>query len=557
LSQKAARARRRQEQDLHRAQRAGTVAGLSNDLRWMALLIAAAVLIAYWPALDGYFLWDDDAHVTRPDLRTLSGLGRIWFDVGATQQYYPLLHSAFWLEHRLWGNAPAGYHLVNVLLHATSAVLLLRILRLLRVPGAALAAGVFALHPVHVESVAWISEQKNTLSLVFYLAAMLMYLRFEDGRRRSLYLWATALFVLGLLTKTVVATLPGVLLVLAWWRRGRLTRWDVRPLGVWLVLGAAAGLVTAWFERRLLGAEGLDFALTPPQRAVLAGKAIWFYLGKLLWPVDLAFIYPRWSIDASSWPHYLFPAAVLAVLAALWTLRQRSRAPLAVALVFVGTLLPVLGFVNVYPFVFSFVADHFQYVPSLAIVSAVAAGLALVAERRKVPAVVAATVSLTLLVILGTLTWRRSRAYTDSRTLYETTLETNPGCYLCLNNLGTLSVQAGEMEDAVDRYTRALALKPDSAEAHNNLASALAQAGRVPEAIEHYREAVRVAPNYVVARVNFGSVLFTSGQVAEARAQFEQALRIMPDYQPAQRKLALIQAQESREKALANGSAKP
>ena len=158
----------------------------------------------------------------------------MWTDFGATQQYYPLLHTAFWVEHQLWGNAAAGYHLVNILLHGLSAVLLLRILRRLEIPGAAFAAALFALHPVHVESVAWISEQKNTLSLVFYLAAALAYLRFDEGRRRKDYLQASGLFVLGLLTKTVVATLPAALLVVFWWKRGRIAgRRDVAPWAPW------------------------------------------------------------------------------------------------------------------------------------------------------------------------------------------------------------------------------------------------------------------------------------------------------------------------------------
>src|SRR5215467_4647730 len=187
----------------------------------LAVLLAGAILFAYLPALQGSFLWDDEAHVTRPDLRSLRGLGRIWFDVGATQQYYPLLHSAFWFEHRLWGDATVGYHIVTVLLHAFAVCLLLQVLRRLKVPGAALAAAIFALHPVHVESVAWIAEQKNTLSAVFYLMAMLAYLRFDEERDMPSYSLASTFFGLALLTKTVTATLPAALLVIFWWRRGR------------------------------------------------------------------------------------------------------------------------------------------------------------------------------------------------------------------------------------------------------------------------------------------------------------------------------------------------
>jgi hypothetical protein len=223
-------------------------------------LVSLAVLAAYWPSLGGDFLWDDAGHVTNPTLQSWTGLARIWTEPGATQQYYPLLHTTFWLEHQLWGDAPIGYRLVNVLWHALSACLLVVLLRRLAVPGALLAGWIFALHPVATESVAWIAEQKNTLSTVFYLLAALAWLRFEDDRRPVRYAIATTWFVAALLTKTMTATLPAALLVLAWWRRGKLSwRNDTRPLVPWLVLGFGGGLFTAWFEHTGIGAQGAEF----------------------------------------------------------------------------------------------------------------------------------------------------------------------------------------------------------------------------------------------------------------------------------------------------------
>ena len=318
----------------------------------LAAALVSAVLLAYHPAWHGGLIWDDDGHVTRPELRSWQGLYRIWYEPGATQQYYPALHTAFWIEHRLWGDATLGYHLVNVLLHAAAAALVALVLRRLAVPGAYLAAAVFALHPVHVESVAWITEQKNTLSAVFYLAAMLVYLRFDRTRKLLPYCCALGLFVLGLESKTVTATLPAALLVIFWWQRGRLSwRRDVLPLVPFFVLGAAAGLVTAVFERKLIGAEGAAFDWSILDRCLIAGRAICFYLGKLFWPADLIFIYPRWHIDPSDWRQYLYPAAAVGLLAAAWAVWavRRWRGPLAAMLYFVGTLLPVLGFCNVYP----------------------------------------------------------------------------------------------------------------------------------------------------------------------------------------------------------------
>ena len=215
--------------------------------------------------------------------------------------------------HRLWGDATTGYHLTNIILHASSAWLLTVILRRLAIPGAFLAAVMFALHPVAVESVAWMTELKNTLSTVCYLAAALAYLRFDEKRRPAAYVRALALFTLGLLAKTVTAILPAVLLVVFWWKRGRIDwRRDVRPLMPFFVLGLSIGIVTAWFERTLNGARGVEFQLAPMDRVLIAGRAIWFYLSKLAWPVNLMFIYPRWTIDAVAWQHVrLYPVAVL------------------------------------------------------------------------------------------------------------------------------------------------------------------------------------------------------------------------------------------------------
>ena len=288
-------------------------------------------------------LWDDDAHLTKPELQSLSGLGRIWTDPGATQQYYPLLHSAFWIEHTLFGDAMLGYHVTNVLLHATAAILAVAVLMRLGLPGASLAGILFTVHPVCVESVAWVSEQKNTLSLVFYLLAGLAYLRFDRGRGQSgsarRYATASILFVAALLSKTVTATLPAALLVIAWWRRGRI-EWkrDIVPVLPWFVLSLVSGTVTAVVERTLIGAEGSQFSLSLAARLFMAGRVIWFYLGKLVWPFDLVFVYPRWDLATGAWIGALGVVAALGATAALWSLRRRWRGPLAAWLFFVGSL---------------------------------------------------------------------------------------------------------------------------------------------------------------------------------------------------------------------------
>ena len=300
---------------------------------------SGAVFVAYLPALNGGLLWDDLSHITVPELRSLGGLWRIWTEVGATQQYYPMLHSAFWLEHRLWGDSLVGYHLAAVALHSAAAFLLVLILRRLEVRGALFAGLIFALHPVCVESVAWISEQKNTLSAVFYLASAYVYLRFSrDATRthattsvaqpfRAVDYWLSfALFVCALLSKTVTATLPAALLLVLWWRRGRLEwRRDVLPLIPWFVAAAIAGAFTIWFEHDIIGARGADFTLSVVERLLLAGRVIWFYFAKLVWPAGLNFMYPRWTIDASAPWQYLFSIAAVAMAVALGAASRRAQ----------------------------------------------------------------------------------------------------------------------------------------------------------------------------------------------------------------------------------------
>jgi tetratricopeptide (TPR) repeat protein len=502
----------------------------------LALIVCAALLIAacfaaYWPALDGEFLWDDAAHITQPELRTAGGLYRIWFELGASQQYYPLLHTAFWLEHRLWGDSVLGYHVINVLLHAAAACLVWANLRQLKVPGAFLAAAIFALHPVHVESVAWISEQKNTLSAVFYLGAMWCYLRFDANRAEHWYWLAAGLFVLGLLTKTVTATLPAALLVIFWWQRGTLSwRRDILPLVPFFALGAAAGLLTAWVERTLVGAEGADFIRPPIERGLLAGRVFWFYLYKLFVPINLTFIYPRWEVSAAQWWQWVFPLAMLAWFVVLWLLRTRVRGPLAGMLFFVGTLFPVLGFLNVYPFLFSFVADHFQYLASLGVIVLVAAGTWL-APFGPQPAArwVRYGFCLVLLATLGTLTWKQSHMYSDPIALYQTTIDRNPNAWMAYNNLGTvLDKDPKKTAEALEHFEVALRMRPNDEFPNCNVGSCLRRLGRVAESVPYLERAIQIEPRYMEAHYELGLALSAMKQWEPAAERFIAALALQP-----------------------------
>jgi tetratricopeptide (TPR) repeat protein len=514
---------------------------------WLkGLLLVAAVFFAYQPVWHAGFIWDDDGHVTKPELRSLDGLARIWTQLGATQQYYPLVHSVFWVEHKVWGDSTLGYHLANILLHALSALLLARILRQLKIPGAWLAAAIFALHPVQVESVAWISELKNTLSGVCYLGAALAYLGFDRNRNGGNYALALGLFVLGLLSKTVIATLPAALLVVFWWQRGKLSwKQDVRWLVPFFIAGIGAGLLTAWVERKFIGAEGSEFNFSHIERCLIAGRAIWFYLGKLFWPEDLVFIYPRWKVSQAAMWQYLYPGAALLLLGGLWWVRRRWRWPLAGLLFFAGTLFPALGFFNVYPFIYSLVADHFQYLAGIGPIALVAACISTRFNSfSKWRSFLGLALCGTLLAVLCVLTRQQSRMYADPETLWHDTLAKNPDAWMAHNNLGHDLLQKGQLNEAIIQFQKVLEIKPEYAAAHNNLGLVYFRKGQVDEAMEHYQKALKIRPQYVEAHDNFGTALLQKGRVDEAVEQYQKALEIQSNYVLAHYNLGVALAQK-------------
>ena len=517
--------------------RNGNPARTTSRDTWLGLLLLTLIVVAYAPAITGGYIWDDDAHVTRTALRGWDGLRSIWFNLGATQQYYPLLHSAFWLEARLWGDEVVGYHLVNILLHFSAASLIVVLCQKLEIKGAWIAGFIFALHPVQVESVAWISEQKNTLSLVFYLLAAITYVRFDHRRSARTYAAALVFFACALLTKTITATLPATLLVLFWWKRGRIDwRRDVGPLLPWFALAAAGGLFTAWVEHHIIGAEGTEFNLGAVERVLLAGRVVCFYFWKLIWPTDLIFNYPHWDVSADAAWQYLFTGGLVALAGLLWWLRTRSRAPLASLLIFGGSLFPVLGFINVYPFRYSYVADHFQYLASIAIIVPVAAILSLL--RQRAPTVVTRRAVqlgvVALVALLSVLTWQQSRMYRDAETLYRVTIDRNPDSWMAHNNLGRiLSRGIQRMPEAIQHFEAVLRLKPEHTRAHYSLAVDEYLTGRPLDAVSHFEQVIKLEPGNVLLAANshllLGKILINMpGRLPDAVRHLQEAVRLRP-----------------------------
>ena len=509
--------------------------GVPSKPRWhgwiRGALIVALTVVAYSPATDAGFIWDDDDHVTQNEvLVDGSGLKRIWLDRGSTPQYYPLVHTSFWMERRLWGLNPAGYHTTNILLHALAALLLWRVLAWLDVRGGYLAALLFALHPLGVESVAWVTERKNVLSAVFYMASALAWLRLQPFANRdaaapgtptwrSGWYWLSLFwFVCAMLSKTVAASLPAAMLLVVWWKTGRIQWRDVQPLLPFFVLGAGLAANTAFMEQTRVGATGPEWEFTPAERVLIAGRAVWFYAARLLWPANLTFIYPRWQLDTGSIAQWLFPiGAAIAVISAFVMRHRIGRGPLVALLFFGGTLLPALGFVNVYPMRFSFVADHFQYIAGIGLIALAAAGLS---WNRLV-----ARASFALPLLLGILTWRQSHVYRDLETLWTDTIARNPSAWLAHNNLGTLLLDRGDDDRAIERYRDAIRLKPDYYEAHSNLAAALLRRGAVEEARTHTDEALRIRPDYAPALINRAAIHLRDGLPDDAILVLQEVLR--------------------------------
>jgi len=508
--------------------------------------LIVVTFIAYLPALHGEFVWDDASWTTNLYglFQNASGLHLMWFQPTVLQQYYPLTGTTFWLDYQLWKFWTLPYHVENVLLHAVAALLFWRLLVRLRVPGAWLAAALFALHPVMVESAAWITERKNVLSLVLYLAAFLAYLRYansvasdEDSappatRHPSLfYFIGLVLFLGALLAKTTTFALPATILLVVWWKRGCI-RWraDVLPVLPFFAMAIGLCAVTAWLEKNHVGAQGTDFGLTFPQRFLVAGRVFWFYIGKLFWPGGLCFVYPRWEPHPGLWWQWLYPVTAAGTLLAVWLARGRiGRGPAAALFYYVGTLFPVLGFMNAYFMRYSFVCDHWVYLSSLGIFALVAGLLLQAAEKTHLPGLVCGF-AVVVLPMAAILTWRQAASYRNMETLWQTTLEQNPDCWLAQNNLGAMYFAEGMPVDAERFYRQALKLNPGYAEAYSNLGTALAAQGKFAEATGDFDRALQLKPDYAEGHYNLGLALASQGKWAEALQQYEQAVALKPDY---------------------------
>jgi tetratricopeptide (TPR) repeat protein len=503
-----------------------------NRWRW-ALVLAIATFIAYQPVWRAGFIWDDDDHLTaNPSMTAPDGLEMIWSSLSVSR-YYPLTLTSFWIQRHMWSLNPLPYHLVNVVLHLFNGILIFLLLRRLRVPAPGLAAALWVLHPVNVESVAWITEMKNTQSGIFFFLALLCFLRFEEESRRRWYLLAVLCGMAALLSKPSTVVLPLAMLLCVWWERGR-WRWvDLLHATPFFALALGMSAVTVIEQRgRVLGAGTPEWNLNIMERLTIAGKVVWFYAAKLIWPMPLSFIYSRWPVGTESFSSWIPLLGLIALSIFLWVQRHAfwARACIFGLGFFVAALLPVLGFFDVFFFRFSFVADHFQYLASVGLIALVVGAGAKICERigprgREIGAVTAVAA----LVTLGSLTWTRAHVYHDSETLWRDTLAKNPECWMAEMNLGTAILQMNRPQEAIPHFEQALRIKPNYAKARNNWGMAILQMNRPQEAIPHFEQALRIRPNLAEAENNLGLAILQMNRPLEAIPHFERALRIRPN----------------------------
>ena len=494
-----------------------------------AAAFVALTLVAYLPALRAGFTWEDDSLTSNPLMGSLRGLFQMWTHFGAIPQghYWPMTYTSFWIEYSFWGLNPFGYHLVNILLHGLNAALLWQVLKRIGVRGAWLAGLIFALHPVHVESVAWVIERKNTLSGLFFLLAVLAWTRWEWQAKKSGYVLALAAFAAAMLSKSSTVVLPVALALIAWWKgRGPLGR-KAKELAPFFVLAAALALLDVSILQRV---DPTRIGLNMWDRTMMAGRSVWFYASQLVWPNNLAAVYPRWGLSHPSAVMKVAPVAVAILVAVLWAGRKRwGRGPLAAVLFFLAALAPTLGFVDFGYMAQTFVGNWFQYLASMGLIALVPGFLSQVARLTRLDRkTLFRGAAIALTVIFGMLTWRRASLYESTDKLFEDSIARYPKAAAAYRLLAAHQRDTGRNQEAAANFRKSLEIEPGLTRVYNDLGNVLLAMGKTDEAIAQYRKALEINPAILAASFNLMHAQAVAGRPAEALRVMDEALAQYP-----------------------------
>jgi len=521
---------------------AGTITNWKLFFLRVVVIVAAGLWI-FSPALHGTWLWDDDILVAKNALtHEPSGFWKGWYKLDGLGNYYPLEVDTEWVEWHLWHDDTFGYHLTSVLLHILSALLIWKLLSKIGLRLAWLGGLLFIVHPVTVESVAWISELKNTLSLPLFLLAMCSWIDYDERRKRCDYFLTLGFFLVAMLAKTTMVMFPIIILLYAWWKRSRVG-WSDLKIGLpFFVISLGLGVISVCLQPHQINLEHESFGNSFFTRFICGGLAITFYFFKCLWPVGLLPIYPVWTINLSSPLQYLPWPILGGLIGWLWTKRTGwGRHALLGIGFFLLNLIVVVGFIMMNYTTMIWSLDHLVYIPMIGLIGLTVAAMEAVAKKLILPIrLIAAALAAIVMGLLALESHGYAGMFVSKQTLCTYTIQRNPEAWLAYNDLGLSLFQEGRAPEAIEQYKLALKINPDYAAGHNNLGFALNQLGQTPEAIEQYEQALRVDPNYVMAHNNLGNILGREGRVPEAIEQYEMALKVDPDHAETHANLGLL-----------------
>lgn len=530
-------------------------------------LLVVVCLLIYVPSLGNGFIWDDDTNLYKnPWVQKTDGLKDIWFS-SKIYQYYPVNFTFFWLEHKLWGLDPTGYHAVNLIFHILNVLLVFWVVRKLYSRLAFPVALLFAVHPIQVETVAWITERKNLLSLFFFLSAILAYLRFDSTKRIRDYLLTAAMFVLAMLSKPVAVCFIFFPALYKWWKDGAVSRREIRLSVVFAAIGLFIALLTLYLKYHNVGAQGRGFDLTFLERLALSGRILLFYPHKIIFPFDFIFFYPRWEVNVNVWWQWLFPLAVILISAALFIYRKKiGRGALALAIFYLISIFPVLGFLNVYGMNFSYVADHFSYLSTPILLLLLCASLTSLSDRLKARIgflssnaykILSRGIFIIIIIYMCAKSIELTKNYKNSRSLWLNLIRVNPRAWVAYSNLAAIYANTGRTEEALDSYKKAVAFNPNFESAiglYNALGNLTLKMGKNKEARDSYNKAIEINPDSkfnALSYYNLANAYYSIGSKAEAIKAYEKAIQVSPKYLDAINNLASAYADMGRtEKAI-------